>query len=90
MSAALFLTNPKSAMRSPEQVSMDEWREATAVWGYLTAGQRMMPCIRARVPMNCVHDCELWVRHWKEIKGGLVWAGYDVAGLIHAAQGLAA
>jgi len=88
--SGLVLTHPTSAMRSPEQVSLDEWSDATAVWAYLAYGQRLLPLIRARVPLAAAKDVELWAREWQAIKGGLVWAGYDLQGLLHAAHGLAA
>jgi len=90
MSAALLLTNQRSAMRTPEQVSMDEYQDARAVFAYLKWSQRTLAVIRSRTPMDATQKIETWVKFWHEIKGGLVWCGYSLDNLIRAAKGYAA
>ncbi len=87
MSADLFMTNPVKAMRTPEQLSIDEYQDATSVFVYLGVPQRLLPVWRARVPLAANKDVAVWAQYWREIKGGLVWCGYNISNLIRAANG---
>ncbi|RMD60064.1 MAG: hypothetical protein D6824_10060 [Planctomycetota bacterium] len=71
------------------QISMEQWREATRVWGALSADQRARVCRAARAPMCAVMMPAEWAAWWPEIKGGLVWCGYDPRRLAVVAGGAA-
>ncbi len=89
--SALILTMQDSLERQRarrvEQIGIDEFREAGAVWGYLSRAQRLGAATAARVPLAVSESLVLWVKYWPEIKGGLVWAGYDLNNLRRAAMG---